>query len=136
MKQTWNKRNGQRATVKRPGTAAYHHDFENRQKQFYSKRVKSGCSRCGSSSVVVIGGSGKMTVYCASCGKLIKTFITRNKTVGNWSKQRIYRNRAGLCDNCGNGRFTGKMHVSSDNKKHVMHLTCTCCGFSKTTYCD
>ena len=29
MKQTWNKRNGQRATVKRPGTAAYHHDFEN-----------------------------------------------------------------------------------------------------------
>ena len=125
---SWNQRNGQRATVKRPGTKEYHKDFLNQNKQFFDKKTLPACLSCGSTSVVAKGGNGCMFIYCAKCGKQLKVVNTKPIKVGNWSKTEIYRARAGLCITCGNNRFTGKMHLDSSHKHFVSTMTCTCCG--------
>ena len=38
MRTSFNYRNGQRATVKRPGTKEYRADYDNKNKQFFEKK--------------------------------------------------------------------------------------------------
>ena len=126
--QNWNKRNGQRATVKRPGTKQYHADFENKNKQFFEKRTKPGCLNCGSTEIKAVGGNGRLFIYCLHCGKQLKVINTKPTKVGNWSEQRKYRSRAGLCTSCGSGHWRGKMHISLDKKTYVITINCEHCG--------
>lgn len=131
MKNSWNYRNGQRATVKRPGTKAYNADYDNKNRQFFDKKTKAGCLNCGSTEIVAKGGGGRLFVYCANCGKQLKVINTKPTKVGNWSKLRIYRSRAGLCSYCGSGSFTGKMHLDQSRKHYVLTMRCSCCGAQK-----
>ena len=132
MKTSFNYRNGQRATVKRPGTKEYRADYANKNKQFFEKKTKSGCLRCGSTDIIAKGGEGRLFVYCAHCGKQLKVINTKPTAVGNWSKTHIYRSRAGLCSCCGGGSFRGKMHLSPKHKKqYVLTMRCTSCGAQK-----
>ena len=129
MRTSFNYRNGQRATVKRPGTKEYKAAYNNWVDQFYRKKTSSGCLSCGSTSVVAKGGNGRLFVYCARCDKQLKVINTKPTKVGNWSKTRIYRWRAGLCPECGGGHFRGELHVKSGHAKlFVLDLRCTSCG--------
>ena len=128
---SWNYRNGQRATVKRPGTKEYKADYANKNKQFFEKRTKPGCLSCGSTKIVARGGEGRLFIYCADCGKQLKVINTKPTVVGNWSRLEIYRSRAGLCRFCGSGHFTGKMHIDPSHKQFVMTAHCDCCGAEK-----
>ena len=128
MKKSWNVRNGQRATVKRPGTKEYKADYHNKNNQFFDKKTKPGCLSCGSTEVVARGGDGRLFIYCAHCGKQLKVINTKPTKVGNWSKIAIYRSRAGLCTSCGGGSFKGKMHLDPTHKHYVLTLRCSCCG--------
>ena len=128
---SWNQRNGQRATVKRPGTKEYLSDFANKNKQFFEKRTCAGCLSCGSTEVYAKGGEGRLFVYCAHCGKQLKVINTKPTKVGNWSPTLKYRTRAGLCLGCGGGSFHGKMHLSQDHRHFVMTITCSQCGRQK-----
>lgn len=123
----WNTRNGQRATVKRPGTKQYHNDFHNKENQFYNKRRTRGCSNCGNVEVIAQGGNGRIFVYCSSCGKQLRVINTKPTKVGNWSEMVKYRTKAGLCTSCGNGNYYGKSHVDCDGK-YSLQLVCRCCG--------
>lgn len=128
MKKSWNVRNGQRATVKRPGTKEYKADYHNQNNQFFDKKTKPGCLSCGSTEVDARGGDGRLFIYCAHCGKQLKVINTKPIKVGNWSKIAIYRSRAGLCPSCGGGSFKGKMHLDPTHKHFVLTLRCSCCG--------
>ena len=125
---TWNQRNGQRSRVKQPGTREYKKNYDNCTNQFFAKRTRAGCLNCGSTEIVAKGGDGRLFVYCAKCNKQLKVINTKPTKVGNWSKTKIYRSRAGLCDGCGNGSFTGKLHLSTDCKKYELRMTCNHCG--------
>ena len=125
---SWNYRNGQRATVKRPGTKEYHADYANKNNQFFEKRTKPGCLSCGSTRIVAKGGNGRLFIYCADCGRQLKVINTKPTKVGNWDKTHIYRSRAGLCSSCGGGSFTGKMHLDQSHKHYVLTMHCSCCG--------
>ena len=125
---SWNKRNGQRATVKRPGTKAYNADYENKNKQFFEKRTKAGCRSCGSTEVRATGGNGRLFIYCRKCGKQLKVLNTKPTKVGNWTEQKKYRARAGLCMSCGGSSFVGKMHIDKDGKHYVLTIRCQNCG--------
>lgn len=132
-KSSWNKRNGQRAEVKQPGTKAYNDDFKNKVNQFYQNGTRGACPRCNSVDVVAFVNNGKYKVYCARC----KTYITEIGTsskVGAWSERTKYLSRANLCVNCGNDSFYGKMHRSSDNRKMNLQLTCSKCGSKKSIF--
>lgn len=124
---SWNKRNGQRAVVKRPGTKEYNSDYNNKNNQFFKKRTNAGCLKCGSTKIIAKGGDGRLFIYCASCGKQLKVINTKPTKVGDWSKLKIYRSRAGLCTSCGNSRFTGKMHLDQSHKHYVLTMHCDCC---------
>lgn len=124
---TWNKKNGQRATVKRPGTKEYKKDYENREDQFYRKGGTHGCPKCGSVRVRCVGGGGQVVVYCANCGKQVRVVKTKTSKVGNWSQQKIQRSRAGVCTVCGCGRFSGKIHINNAGK-YSLQMSCTHCG--------
>ena len=124
---SWNKRNGQRATVKRPGTKSYNADYKNRRKQFFQKKTE-GCKNCGSTSIKAKGGNGRLFIYCANCGKQLKVLNTKPTKVGDWSNTVKYRSRAGLCRKCGGGSFTGRMRIRPDGKKFELDLTCQHCG--------
>ena len=124
----WNQRNGQRATVKRPGTKEYSADFRNKGNQLYQNGTRAACTSCNSVDVIAIGGNGRLFIYCAHCGKQLKVINTKPTKVGNWSAQVKYNSRAGLCTSCGTGRYTGKMHLSRDMKKYDLQLWCSRCG--------
>lgn len=124
----WNERNGQRATVKRPGTKEYKADFENRTKMFFEKGTQSACRRCNSTRVTAVGKNGELYIYCAICGKLLKHIITRNTKVGNWDWKKQNRSQAGLCMECGCGKYHGKMHISANGQKYHVSLICNKCG--------
>ena len=124
----WNYRNGQRATVKRPGTKEYNADYKNKNKQFFEKRTVAGCLSCGSTEIIAKGGNGRLFVYCAHCGKQLKVINTKPTKVGNWSKTEKYRSRAGLCTACGQGSFCGKMHLDKSHKNYVITMNCSYCG--------
>ena len=126
---TWNKRNGQRATVKRPGTKQYDADYKNRESQFYQGYTTGGCKSCGSTEITANGGNGRLFVYCAKCGKQLKVLNTKPTKVGAWSAKTIYRSRAGLCLKCGNGSYRGKMHITKDGKHYSIQLYCGSCGY-------
>lgn len=130
-KPNWNKRNGQRATVKRPGTKEYRADYNNRNNQFFEKQTKPGCLSCGSTNVVARGGNGRLFIFCARCGKQLKVINTKPTKVGNWSSTTIYRVRAGLCTECGGDSFVGKMHLDQSHKGYVLTTHCTRCGALK-----
>ena len=125
---SWNKRNGQRATVKRPGTREYEADYANKNKQFFGKRTESGCLSCGSIEVVARGSNGRLFIYCAKCNKQLRVINTKPVKVGSWSKLGIFRTRAGLCQKCGGGSYVGKMHLDKTNKHYVLTLRCQSCG--------
>jgi ribosomal protein L44E len=127
-KPNWNKRNGQRATVKRPGTKEYRADFRNKGDQFYKNGTRAACTKCNSVDVYAVGGNGRLIIYCAHCGTQLKVINTKPTKVGNWSEQKKFYWRAGLCLSCGNGRYTGKMHLSSDMKRYDLQLKCSRCG--------
>lgn len=127
-KSNWNKRNGQRATVKRPGTKEYRADFRNKGDQFYKNGTRAACKKCNSVDVYAVGGNGRLIIYCAHCGKQLKVINTKPTKVGNWSEQKKFYSRAGLCTSCGNGRYVGKMHLSPDMKKYDLQLRCSRCG--------
>ena len=125
---SWNQRNAQRATVKRPGTKEYSADYQNKNKQFFEKRTHAGCLSCGSTEINAKGGDGRLFIYCAHCGKQLKVINTKPTKVGNWSPTKKYRSRAGLCCHCGEGAFRGKMHLAQDHKHFVLTMTCRSCG--------
>ena len=124
---TWNKKNGQRATVKRPGTKEYRKDYENKEKQFYRNGKTHGCPHCGGVEVRCVGGNGQVIVYCARCGKQLRNVKTKASKVGNWSKTMIHRSRAGVCVNCGGGIFHGKFHINSKGKYSLQMRCAHCC---------
>lgn len=132
MKQTWKQRNEQRTTVKKPGTSAYKAAAKNFYNQFYNNGAYKVCKKCGSDNVVIIGGFGKMIIYCSKCNNVIARYNTSHVRVGNWSKTRIDRLRAGLCEVCGNGKFIGKMHRNANGNKYVIKKQCTCCSHKET----
>ena len=126
---SWNRRNGQRSTVKRPGTKEYKANFKNRTNQFFRNGTKAGCSSCGSTSVTAVGGGGSIKVYCKRCGKLVKVVHTSHVIVGNWSQLQISRWRSGVCSHCGRSHFTGTLHNSAHKNDSVLQITCNGCGW-------
>ena len=125
---SWNRRNGQRSTVKRPGTKEYNAAFKNRTNQFFRNGTRAGCSSCGSTAVTAVGGGGRVRVYCLRCGKLVKIVNTSHTKVGNWSQLKINRWRAGVCSNCGHSHFRGTLHNSATKNDSVLQITCSSCG--------
>ena len=74
---SWNQRNAQRATVKRPGTKEYSADYQSKNKQL-SK-----------------GGDGRLFVRCAHCGK--ESFRAEMRP----TQDRMHFVLAVICRNCG-----------------------------------
>ena len=126
---SWNTRNGQRATVKRPGTKEYSADYDNKNKQFFEKATKSAC-KCGNVHVRVVANNGTLSVICSKCGSLVKTITTSHVKVGNWSEIRKLRSRAGVCTSCGGRHFHGKLHYNETRTKYVLTMWCDSCNAS------
>ena len=124
---SWNTRNGQRATVKRPGTSEYRADYANKNKQFFEKKTQSAC-KCGSVHVRVVANNGKLSVLCSKCGRTVTVRDVSKCKVGNWSELEKLRTRAGTCRKCGGHHFHGKMHWDATRTKYVLSMRCDNCN--------
>jgi hypothetical protein len=121
--------NSHKHMVKNRHSDAYNQAMTLLIKQMQHINHTTACS-CGFSVVSGIGGFGKLDLICDECNTHLFTKSMEHERFGHTmnDEQKKFL-REGLCGQCGNDNFLGKLYIPSKNK-WIFQYYCTHCQYN------